>query len=120
MIEGVFEVTEGSDMLEIKIFSEWMANPLHAFDLKTSMYEELPEPLENDQELKILTEQYEHLINSFSDYSLSDLPRLDVAEEKKHKDELLELLKKIKQRLEYLNDGSYSVVDMETTDITKL
>lgn len=51
MIEGLFEVTEGSDMLEIKIFSEWMANPLHASDPKTSMYEELPKPLENDQEL---------------------------------------------------------------------
>lgn len=120
MIEGVFEVTEGSDMLEIKIFSEWMANPLHAFDPETSMYEDLPQVVGRDPELNKLTQEYQTLFESFSDYTEYDLPRLDQAKERRHKEQLLDLLKKINQRLDFLNDGSYRVVDMETPEINRL
>lgn len=107
-------------MLQIKIFSEWMANPLHAFDPSTSMYEDLPQILARDEELKGLTDKYKSLFESFSDYTEYDLPRLNITEEKRHKEELLELLEKINERLKYLNDGTYRVVDVETPDIMKL
>ena len=97
-----------------------MANPLHAFDPETSMYEDLPQAVARDPELNKLTQEYQTLFDSFSDYSHYDLPRLDQAEESRHKEQLLDLLNKINERLDFLNDGSYRVVDMETPEINRL
>ncbi len=75
----------------------------------------------NDEELTKLNEETSNLFDSYYEFDSHDQACWFNEElERKTKDEMLELIRKIKIRLSEINDGSFKVEDYETERLEKL
>ena len=78
------------------------------------------EVIDNDLELNELNEKASALYSSFYEFDEDEACRFNSAIAKEHLDELKELIAKIKNRLNNLNDGSFELNDMITDQLREL
>ena len=78
------------------------------------------EVIDNDFELNELNEKTSELYSSFYEFDEEEACRFNSTIAKEHLDELKELITKIKNRLNILNDGSFELSDMITDQLREL
>lgn len=78
------------------------------------------EVIDNDLELNELNEKASALYSSFYEFDEDEACRFNSTIAKEHLDELKELITKIKNRLNILNDGSFELSDMITDQLREL
>jgi len=78
------------------------------------------EVIDNDLELNELNEKASALYSSFYEFDEDVACRFNSKIAKEHLDELKELITKIKNRLNILNDGSFELSDMITDQLREL
>lgn len=78
------------------------------------------EVIDNDLELNELNEKASALYSSFYEFDEDEACRFNSTIAKEHLDELKELITKIKNRLNILNDGSFELSDMITDQLRGL
>lgn len=78
------------------------------------------EVIDNDLELNELNEKASALYSSFYEFDADEACRFNSTIAKEHLDELKELITKIKNRLNNLNDGSFELNDMITDQLREL
>lgn len=78
------------------------------------------EVIDNDLELNELNEKASALYSSFYEFDEDEACRFNSTIAKEHLNELKELITKIKNRLNILNDGSFELSDMITDQLREL
>ena len=78
------------------------------------------EVIDNDLELNELNEKASALYSSFYEFDEDEACRFNSTIAREHLDELKELIAKIKNRLNILNDGSFELRDMITDQLREL
>ena len=78
------------------------------------------EVIDNDLELNELNEKASALYSSFYEFDEDEACIFNSTIAKEHLDELKELIAKIKNRLNNLNDGSFELSDMITDQLREL
>ncbi len=78
------------------------------------------EVIDNDLELNESNEKACALYSSFYEFDEDEACRFNSTIAKEHLDELKELITKIKNRLNILNDGSFELSDMITDQLREL
>lgn len=78
------------------------------------------EVIDNDLELNELNEKASALYSSFYEFDEDEACRFNSTIAREHLDELKELIAKIKNRLNILNDGSFELRDMITDQLHEL
>lgn len=78
------------------------------------------EVIDSDLELNELNEKASALYSSFYEFDEDEACRFNSTIAKEHLDELKELITKIKNRLNILNDGSFELSDMITDQLREL
>lgn len=77
--------------------------------------------LDNDSELIKLHNEIQNLYSSYYHINYKDMPvYFDFEQEKNDKEKMLALLFKLNKRLKELNDGSFTVEDLETERVKNL
>jgi RNA polymerase-binding transcription factor DksA len=77
--------------------------------------------IDNDKELAKLNEETRKLFDSYYEFDSHDQGCWFNEElERRTKDQMLELIRKIKNRLSEINDGTFKVEDCETERLKKL
>ncbi len=107
-------------MVRVIIQNEFIVGPLWQRDMKDNhlIDDEPPEIIKNDKIAMDLAEQANDLYATYFDPEYEHFFRED--RELEHRDEMLEIIAKLKARLEEINDGSYEVVDYETEKLLSL
>ena len=89
------------------------------YDLKTGNLADPIDIIDNDKEVKELSDEIYDLRISFIKFDSDGIPReTDYEKAKANKEKMLNLLKKLNDRLDKINDGSY-VVDDRLTEYYK-
>ena len=102
-------------MYKVKIMNEFLHGAICVYEDDVPSSYEL---IDTDLELSNLNELTEELYNSFYEFDSHDQPVWFNTElEKQFKCQMLELIKKIIDRLAEINDGSFIVEDYETDKI---
>lgn len=106
-------------MYKVVLMNEFMHGAVWVYDEDgIPTYYEL---IDEDLELKKLNNQTEELFNACYEFDSHDLPCwFNEKQEKKDKEKMLYLLKKLNDRLKEINDGSFVVEDLETKRVEKL
>ena len=105
-------------MYKVKIMNEFMHGAIWVYEDDIPSSYEL---IDNDSQLNDLNELTEELYNSFYEFDSHDQPVWFNKElEEQFKDQMLELIKKILDRLSEINDGSFTIEDCETKRLLNL
>ena len=107
-------------MVTIKIMNEFLHSPIWTYG-EDGIVTEDPSIIENDSELQELCDKAAELFSGYYEFDSHDQPCwFNHEQEKKDKDIMLELIRKILARLDELNDGSFVVEDYETERLNSL
>ncbi len=98
-------------MYKIKIMCEFLSMPIWAYD-DDGYTMPLPELLSEDAAINDICTEMDFIFSSCCDFS-GMLP-IDLNALRTHKTRMLALLAELNKRLIELNDGSYTVIDLET------
>jgi hypothetical protein len=106
-------------MYTVKIMNEFIHSPIWVYD--GDYITDEPTLIANDSELQDLCIKAENMFSSYYDFSSHDEPCRFIREkEKAEKNIMLDLVSRIKDRLNELNDGSYIIEDLETERLNNL
>lgn len=105
----------------IKIQLDFLQGPIWISDLNTGQPLTGNDVVDNDEELRLINFEISNLYSSYYEFDSHDLPCwFNEEQEKKDKEKMLSLLKRLNDRLEEINDGSFVVEDLETERVKKL
>ncbi len=100
-------------MLTIKIMNKFIHSPIWVYD-EDGITDE-PALIANDKQLQDLCSKAEEMFSPYYEFDSHDESCwFNQEKEKAEKDIMLELISRIKERLNEINDGSYIVEDLET------
>lgn len=106
-------------MITIKIMNEFIHSPIWVYDGDDIIDE--PALIANDMKLQNLCCQAENMFSSYYEFNSHDEPCwFNYEKEKEEKNRMLEIISYIKARLNEINDGSYTVEDLETERLRNL
>lgn len=103
---------------KIIIDSDLSNGPLWCYDEYGILQDEPFDIVANDKVAMDLANELDDLYLSFFDFSSNEKFNSKMAEN--HLDKMLDLVAKLKNRLDEINDGSYVVVDVETNELVKI
>ena len=107
-------------MFTVKIMNEFIHSPIWVYDDDADIIDE-PTIIANDKKLQDLCSQAEDMFSSYYEFDSHDEPCwFNHEKEKVEKNIMLELITHIKERLNEINDGSYTVEDLETERLENL
>lgn len=107
------------EVVEIKL--DFLQGPIWISDVLTGEPITGIDIIDNDEELKKINHEISLLYNSYYELESHNLPCwFNKEQEKKDKEKMLSLLKKLRDRLDELNDGTFIVVDYETERVKNL
>ena len=117
------ELNKETTVLEIILRLDYMSGPV--WTLYNKGLEVLESTgisvIDNDEEVLKLNEAIRELYNSYYSFDVEGQPcSFDEAKEKNDKERMLKLLGQLKKRLSDINDGSFEVIDEETSRVSKL
>lgn len=105
----------------IKIQLDFIQGPIWISDVNTGQPLTGNDIVDNDEELRLINFEISNLYSSYYEFDSHDQACwFNKEQEKKDKDKMLFLLKKLNDRLEEINDGSFVVEDLETERVKKL
>ncbi len=105
----------------VKIQLDYLQGPIWISDIETGESLMGIELIDHDLILKELNRQAGQLFSSYYEFNSHDQPCwFNHEQEKKDKDIMLELIRKIVARLDEINDGSFIVEDYETERLNGL
>lgn len=110
-------------MNEIIIRLDFLSGPIWPkyFDASTKKDFSGSSIVDNDPIISMLDKEIRELYSSYYHMNVGDSPCVfDHEQEKKDKSKMLELFKRLNDRLTEINDGSFSVKDEETPRIKSL
>lgn len=107
-------------MYTVKIMNEYLHSPIWIYDEEDWIVEGAT-LFDNDKEIHALSEKIERLYSSYFHFG-SDKGSVwfDDSQEKEDSKIMLELIGQLKVRLDELNDGTYTVLDVETNRLQNL
>lgn len=89
------------------------------YDLSTKEWSTGIKVVDDDKALNVLNDEAEKEYSSLYSFDEDGLPRFDYDLYENKKKELLSLIQTIILRLNEINDGSYTVIDEETKNLTQ-
>lgn len=105
----------------IKIQLDFIQGPIWISDVNTGQPLTGNDIVDNDEILRLINFEISNLYSSYYEFDSHDLPCwFNKEQEKKDKDKMLFLLKKLNDRLNEINDGTFIVEDLETERVKKL
>lgn len=106
-------------MYKVKISNEYMIGPIIVYgEDGIPVFYKL---IENDDKIQIISDRISDLYDSFYEFdSHNQACWFNYEKEKKNKKKMLSLLKKLIDRLNEINDGSFEIEDLETEKIKNL
>ena len=106
-------------MFKLKIINEFIHSPIWIYE-KDSIVDE-PSIIANDEVLKNLCDKVENMFSSYYEFDSHDVPCwFNQDKEKAEKGKMLDLINRIKKRLNEINDGSFTIEDFETERLKNL
>lgn len=107
-------------MYKIRLMNEFMHGPI--WILNSDGISVWKHPLiEQDSVLSVLNEKARQLFDSYYEFDSHDQPCwFNHDKERAEKDIMLDLISRIKARLNEINDGSFTVEDLETERLINL
>lgn len=109
-------------MKTIKLELDFLIGPIIKDVFSTSKNKLITgvEVIDNDLELNDLNEKVSTLYSSFYEFDEDEVCRFNSIMAKEHLNDLKELITKIKDRLNVLNDGSFELSDMISDQLREL
>ena len=105
----------------VKIQLDFLQGPIWISDVKTGQPMTGIDIIDNDEKLRKINYEISTLYSSYYEFdSHEQACWFNEEQEKKDKPKMLSLLKKLCDRLNELNDGSFIVEDYETERLEKL
>lgn len=103
-------------MKKIRIMFDFTQGPIwkEKLDIKTGQWSTGIPIIDNDAVLNSLNDKASRLYESLYSFDAPDGCSFDIKRYKESSQNLLDMISKIKDRLNFLNDGSYQVVDEES------
>lgn len=106
---------------KVKLMFDYLQGPICTSDIETGEPLACIDIIDEDKVLPKLNLRCSELYSECYEFDVDNQPCIFNKETaKKNKKEILELLNKIKNRLEDINDGSYYFEDLATNEIEKL
>ncbi len=100
---------------------DFMQGPIWLSDFETGEPITGINVIDNDEALRKINYEIAHLYDTYYEFDSNNSScRFNKEKEKKNKIKMLGLLKKLNERLDELNDGSFKVLDRETERVKKL
>ena len=107
------------DVIELRL--DYWQGPIWGSDIKTGKPLTGIDVIDNDEEIRKLNYEIYDLYDSFIIWDEDSIPQdFDYDKERANKDKMLDLLKKLNDRLDEINDGTYVVDDRLTEYYKKL
>lgn len=107
-------------MFVIKIFNEYLHSPIWTYG-EDGIVTYDPPIIENDVALQALCDHAAEMFSGYYEFDSHDQPCwFNYEKEKADKDLMLSIIEKIKERLEEINDGSFTIEDLETSRLNNL
>lgn len=110
-------------MKKLKIMLDFISGPIwkDIYDIKMNKLITGIDVVDNDEYIQKLNDEISDLYSSYYKFDYNDKPvYFDKEQEKKDKEKMLDLLGKIRKRLDELNDGSFEIDDRETERVKNL
>lgn len=105
----------------IRIQLDFLQGAIWISDINTGQPLTCNDVVDNDEELRLINFEISNLYSSYYEFDSHDLPCwFNEEQEKQDKEKMLSLLKKLNDRLDEINDGSFVVEDLETERVKKL
>lgn len=106
---------------KVKLLFDYLQGPIWISDTETGEPLTGIDIIDKDQIIPKLNLRCSELYSECYDYDTNNQPCVFNKETaRKNKKEILELLEKIKSRLEDINDGSFYIEDLATKEIEKM
>lgn len=108
-------------MKTITIMLDFLNGPIWMSDFKTGKPETGIDIVDNDEELRKINAEISELFDSYYEFDTHDVACwFNEEQEKADKQKMLTLLAKLNARLDEINDGSFTVEDLETPRVRAL
>lgn len=110
-------------MEKIRLMLDFLSGPIwnDYFDSETKKEVTGIEIIDNDEPLQALNQEIQDLYSSYYEFNSHGMACwFDEEREKADKEKMLDLLKRLNERLAELNDGSFVVEDLETERVMNL
>lgn len=107
----------------LRIMLDFIEGPLWKDIINPKNYESITgiDVVDNDEYIQKLNDEIQDLYSSYYHFDYKDEACFfDEEQEKKDKYKMLDLLEKLKNRLNELNDGSFEIDDRETERVRNL
>jgi len=107
----------------VRIMLDFLAGPIwtYYYNPTTKEYRTGNDLVDNDAQLKKINDEIQDLYSSYYYFDYKDQPcYFDEEQERADKEKMLMLLKKLRSRLDEINDGSFVVEDEETERVKNL
>ena len=107
-------------MYTIKIMNEFLRGPVWIYNSDGIALRKFPF-IEDDPVIKELNDKAMNMFMNYYEFDSNNSPCwFNHEKEKKEKHEMLDIIKKIKERLNEINDGSFIIEDYETERLKNL
>lgn len=107
-------------MYTVRLMNEFVHGPIWVLNSDGISVRKYP-LIEQDSELTLLNEKAKQLFDSYYEFNSHDKPCwFNHDKEKAEKDIMLDLISRIKARLNEISDGSFNVEDLETERLKSL
>lgn len=110
-------------MKTVKILLDFLAGPIWKpyFNSKTNQDSTGVDVVDNDEEVAKLNDEIQDMFFSYYHFDYKGQAcYFDKDQERNDKNKMLELLHRLKERLNEINDGSFTIEDMETDRVKAL
>ena len=100
---------------------DYLQGPIWESDPQTGKPETGTDAIDNDEELRRLNHEIQDIFDSYYEFDSQDQACwFNEDQQKADKDKMLTLLSRLTKRLDEINDGSYSIEDLETPRVSAL
>lgn len=110
-------------MKTVKILLDFLAGPIWKpyYNSKTNRDSTGVDIVDNDEEIARLNDEIQDMFFSYYSFDYKGQAcYFDKDQERNDKNKMLELLQRLKDRLNEINDGSFTIEDMETERVKAL
>ena len=100
---------------------DYLQGPIWESDPQTGKPETGTDAIDNDEELRRLNHEIQDIFDSYYEFDSHDQACwFNEDQQKADKDKMLTLLSRLTKRRDEINDGSYSIEDLETPRVSAL
>lgn len=107
-------------MYTIRLMNEYLHEPIWVYNSDGIVVRKFP-LVDNDSVLETLNQKAMEIFSSYYEFDSHDMPCwFDKDKEKREKQQMADIIRQILNRLNEINDGSFTVEDYETERLNNL